>query len=225
MPEPALASRSHVRQLGARAHYERETIYPIIDAAPLCHVGFEIDGQPYVIPSLHARDRDAILLHGAPDSRLVRHLCAGHPVCVSFTLLDGWVLGRAACSHSMNYRSVVLFGAARPVTSPAQKLRALELLTEHMLPGRWQEVRPPSEEDLCQTAVVAIDIEEASAKVRTGPPVDSGADRTPDIWAGVVPLCMLAGTPVPAGSEQDDTPLSGAVRAYFERQDRANKVK
>jgi nitroimidazol reductase NimA-like FMN-containing flavoprotein (pyridoxamine 5'-phosphate oxidase superfamily) len=145
MPEPTIVSRSHVRQLGARAHYERETVYQIIDASPICHVGFEIDGQPYVIPSLHARDQDTLLLHGAPDSRLVRHLCAGPPVCISFTLLDGWVLGTAACSHSMNYRSVVLFGTGRAVTLVEQKLRALELLTEHMMPGRWREVRPPNE--------------------------------------------------------------------------------
>jgi nitroimidazol reductase NimA-like FMN-containing flavoprotein (pyridoxamine 5'-phosphate oxidase superfamily) len=208
-------TRSQVRQIGNRGRYDRETVYAIVDEAPLCHVGFAIEGQPYVIPTLHAREGDELLLHGAPESRLIRHVQAGHPVCLSFALLDGWVLGKAACSHSMNYRSVVLFGRGRLVEAPEEKLRAFELFTERMMPGRWAEVRPPNGKELAATAIVAIAIEEASAKVRDGPARDSHADQSLEAWAGVVPVRLAAGAPAAAEYVQDDTPLSDAVRAYI----------
>jgi nitroimidazol reductase NimA-like FMN-containing flavoprotein (pyridoxamine 5'-phosphate oxidase superfamily) len=208
-------TRSQVRQIGNRGRYDRETVYAIVDQSPLCHVGFAVEGQPYVIPTLHAREGDELLLHGAPESRLIRHVQSGHPVCVSFALLDGWVLGKAACSHSMNYRSVVLFGRGRLVESAEDKLRALERLTERMVPGRWREVRPPNGKELTATAIVAIAIEEASAKVRDGSARDSQADQGLDAWAGVVPVRMVAGTPVAAAYMPQESPLPDSVQAYL----------
>ena len=210
--------RSKVRQLGNRGRYDRETIYQIVDEAPVCHVGFVINGQPYVIPTLHAREGDKLLLHGAPKSRLIQHISSGHPVSVSIALFDGWVLGAAACSHSMNYRSVVLFGRGRPVDSPREKMRAFERFTERMMPGRWREIRPPSAKELAATAIVAIRIEEASAKVRDGPARDSPADQALETWAGVVPVHMAVGTPVAADYVPKGTPLDGSVRAYVENE-------
>jgi nitroimidazol reductase NimA-like FMN-containing flavoprotein (pyridoxamine 5'-phosphate oxidase superfamily) len=215
MPEFQTTSRNQVRQISSRGHYDRETVYRIVDQAPVCHVGFAVGEQPYVIPTLHARQGDELLLHGAPGSRLIRHVQAGHPVCVSFALLNGWVLGKAACSHSMNYRSVVLFGRGRLVEPPEDKLRAFERFTEQMMPGRWAEVRPPNEKELAATAIVAIQIEEASAKVRDGSARDSQPDRELPTWAGVVPVRMAVGTPVAADYTQDDTPPPESVRAYL----------
>jgi hypothetical protein len=211
-------TRSQVRQIGNRGRYDRETVYAIVDEAPVCHVGFAVEGQPYVIPTLHARQGDELLLHGAPESRLIQHVQAGHPVCLSFALLDGWVLGKAACSHSMNYRSVVLFGRGRLVEAREDKLRAFELFTERMMPGRWAEVRPPNEKELAATSIVAIAIEEASAKVRDGSARDSRADQDWEAWAGVVPVRMAVGTPVPTEYVGERAPLSASVRAYVERE-------
>jgi nitroimidazol reductase NimA-like FMN-containing flavoprotein (pyridoxamine 5'-phosphate oxidase superfamily) len=220
MTEFSTTSRSQVRQIRGRSHYDRTTIYAIVDEAPVCHVGFAVEGQPYVIPTLHARDGDELLLHGAPKSRLIQHVQAGHPVCISFALFDGWVLGKAACSHSMNYRSVVLFGRGRLVESPEDKMRAYEFFTERMMPGRWHEIRPPNEKELAGTAIVAIQIEEASAKVRDGSARDSRADQTPGGWAGVVPVHRVAGTPIPAGYTQERLPLPESVQTYLRATDR-----
>jgi nitroimidazol reductase NimA-like FMN-containing flavoprotein (pyridoxamine 5'-phosphate oxidase superfamily) len=214
MSEFETTARSTVRQIASRGRYDRETIYRIVDEAPVCHVGLEVEGQPYVVPTLHARDGDDLLLHGAPESRLIEHVAAGRPVCVSLALFDGWVLGKAACSHSMNYRSVVLFGRGRLVESAEDKQRAFERFTEHMMPGRWTEVRPPNEKELNATAIVAIAIEEASAKVRDGGARDSRADQALAAWAGVVPVRMAAGRPVAAGYVPEGTPLDDSVRAY-----------
>lgn len=216
-------ARTRVRQLSSRGHYDRETIYPIVDKAPFCHVGFACASlagggdQPYVIPTLHARDGDELLLHGAPGSRLIQHVQAGHPVCLSFALFDGWVLGKAACSHSMNYRSAILFGRGRLVESNQEKLRAFQLLTERMMPGRWREIRPPDEKELAATAIVSIAVKEASAKVRSGPPRDSRADQALEAWAGVVPMQQVAGTPLPADYTQEDRPLAPSIHAYLQR--------
>jgi nitroimidazol reductase NimA-like FMN-containing flavoprotein (pyridoxamine 5'-phosphate oxidase superfamily) len=169
-----------------------------------------------VIPTLHAREGDELLLHGAPKSRLIQHVAAGHPVCVSFALFDGWVLGAAACSHSMNYRSVVLFGQGRLVEPAAEKMRAFELFTERMMPGRWQEVRPPNDKELAATAIVAIQIEEASAKVRDGPARDNRADQAQGAWAGVVPVRQVALAPIPTDYTQSDLPLPASVRTYLQ---------
>jgi nitroimidazol reductase NimA-like FMN-containing flavoprotein (pyridoxamine 5'-phosphate oxidase superfamily) len=203
-----------VRRIGSRGRYDRETVYQIMDEAPVCHVGFVVEGQPFVIPTLHARDGDELLLHGARKSRLIQHVQAGHPVCASFALFDGWVLGKAACSHSMNYRSVVLFGRGWLVEQAEDKMRAFELFTERMMPGRWAEVRPPNDAELAATAIVAIAVEEASAKVRDGSARDSRADQELDTWAGVVPVRMAALKPIPADYTQESLPHPPSVRVY-----------
>jgi nitroimidazol reductase NimA-like FMN-containing flavoprotein (pyridoxamine 5'-phosphate oxidase superfamily) len=216
MSEFEVTPRSQARRLAKRARYDRETVYAIVDEALVCHVGFVEEGQPVVIPTLHAREGDCLLLHGAVESRLIRHVQAGHPLCVSLALVDGLVLGKAACSHSMNYRSAVLFGQGRLVEGEAAKLRALELLTERLMPGRWQEVRPPSARELEATAIVSIAVQEASAKVRTGPPADSRRDRELPIWAGVVPLRQIAQPPI--GAEYADKDIPDYLAVYLHRQ-------
>jgi nitroimidazol reductase NimA-like FMN-containing flavoprotein (pyridoxamine 5'-phosphate oxidase superfamily) len=218
MSEFEVTPRSQVRQLVKRGRYDRETVYAIVDEALVCHVGFVEQGQPVVIPTLHAREGDCLLLHGATDSRLVRHIQAGHPLCVSFAIVDGLVLGKAACSHSMNYRSAVLFGRGRLVEAEETKLRALELLTGQLMPGRWQDVRQPNAQELKATAIVSIDIQEASAKVRAGPPADSRRDRELPIWAGVVPLRQVAQSPIPADDTEEDVAVPEYVAAYVRRQ-------
>jgi nitroimidazol reductase NimA-like FMN-containing flavoprotein (pyridoxamine 5'-phosphate oxidase superfamily) len=217
MSEFAATPRSQVRRLAGRGRYDRATIYQIVDEAPICHLGFVEDGQPVVIPTLHARQEDCLLLHGAVNSRLMRHVQAGHPLCVSLAIVDGLVLGKAACSHSLNYRSVVLFGQGSLVESDEDKLRALERLTERLMPGRWQDARPPSARELAATAIVSIAIEEASAKVRSGPPSDSRQDRDLPVWAGVVPLRQVAQPPIPADDTPDDFPVPEYVRAYVRK--------
>ena len=205
MSEFEVTPRGQVRRLARRARYDRETVYAIVDEALVCHVGFVEGGQPVVIPTLHAREGDCLLLHGAVDSRLIQHVQAGHPLCVSMAIVDGLVLGKAACSHSLNYRSVVLFGQGTLVDGDEDKLRALELLTERIMPGRWQEVRQPNAQELRATAIVSIAIQEASAKVRSGPPSDSRQDRDLPVWAGVLPLQQVAQPPIGADYTQGDS--------------------
>jgi len=180
--------RNRVKRAPDRGVYEREAIYEIVDAALICHVGFVQDGQPFVIPSIHARDGDELLLHGATSSRLIRHVQSGHEVCVAITLLDGLVLARSIYSHSMNYRSAVLFGKGRLIEGNQERMHALEILSDHIMPGRWDDSRKPNEKEFKATAVVSISIESASAKVRTGPPNDDDEDYQLPIWAGVLPI-------------------------------------
>ena len=187
-----------MRRAPKRAAYDRATIDAILDEAPICHLGFADDaGQPYVIPTLHARRGDELLLHGSTASRAFRTLASGAPVCVTTTLVDGMVLARSAFHHSMNYRSVVLLGSARPVEGDAAKTAALEAFTEKLIPGRWPHVRRPTRQELKGTMVLAMPIDEASAKVRAGGPVDDEEDYALDVWAGVVPLSLTAGAPIP----------------------------
>jgi nitroimidazol reductase NimA-like FMN-containing flavoprotein (pyridoxamine 5'-phosphate oxidase superfamily) len=182
------SERTRVRRLPELARYDRGTIDAILDEALVCHLGFVQDGQPYVIPTLHARVGDELYVHGSGASRTLRELAAGTPVCVTVTLLDGIVLARSAFESSVNYRSVVLLGTARVIDDPGEKLQALEALTEHVVPGRWADVRPTTEQELKATTVLAIPISEASAKVSEGPPDDSdSADADLPIWAGVIP--------------------------------------
>src|SRR5512138_1129206 len=155
-------ARSHIKRLSKRGHYDRETIYRILDEALICHVGFSVAGQPYVIPTNFARMEDSLVLHGAKASRLLRHIEAGHPVCVEATIVDGLVLARSVFNHSVNYRSVVLFGRGHIVEGEQEKLSALEAITEHLIPGRWREARRPSRKELNATRVVSIKIEESS---------------------------------------------------------------
>jgi nitroimidazol reductase NimA-like FMN-containing flavoprotein (pyridoxamine 5'-phosphate oxidase superfamily) len=193
----AVTPRTTVRRLPDRASYERDAANAILDEALVCHVGFVVDGQPFVIPTTYGREGDQLFLHGSAASRMLRSLRGGLPVCVTVTLLDGLVLARSSFHHSMNYRSVVVLGIAEQVTDHAAKRAALDVIVEHVLPGRVAEVRAPTEVELKGTIVLRVPLEEASVKVRTGPPVDDEEDLAPASWGGVLPLRLTAGTPVP----------------------------
>ena len=184
-----------MRRLPKRAAYDRVAIDAILDEALVCHLGFVHDGQPFVIPTLHARVGDRIYVHGSAASRMLRTLGAGFPACLTVTLLDGLVLARAAFHHSANYRSVVVLGTAEPVRDPDEKVSALQAFTEHLVPGRWHDIRPPTRQELEVTSVLSLPIDEASAKVRTGPPVDDEDDYALGVWAGVIPLRLQAMSP------------------------------
>ncbi|MEQ9061746.1 MAG: pyridoxamine 5'-phosphate oxidase family protein [Gammaproteobacteria bacterium] len=206
--------RNRVMRYPTRAAYDRATIYPILDEALVCHVGFAIDGEPCVIPTIHARMGDRLLLHGLKGGRLLKHIEAGNTVCVTVTLLDGLVLARTVFNHSMNYRSVVLFGRGHALEEPAEKLAALERLTEHVVRGRWADARPPNAKELKATTIVALDIESASAKVRSGPPGDDGADLDYPVWAGVVPTPMVPQAPETDPKQEVAQPLPEYARRY-----------
>jgi nitroimidazol reductase NimA-like FMN-containing flavoprotein (pyridoxamine 5'-phosphate oxidase superfamily) len=188
--------RTAVRRMPSRGLYDRETIYAILDEAVTCHVGFVDEGLPCVIPTIHARVGDRLYLHGSPGSRMLRGLAEGPTVCVTVTLVDGLVLARSAFHHSMNYRSVIIFGRATAVTDPPEKLAALNALVEHIVPGRTADVRPPNAKELAGTMVVSLPVHEASAKSRMGPPKDDDEDYGLPVWAGVIPLSLGAGTPL-----------------------------
>jgi len=180
--------RSTVRRLPDRARYDRVTVDAILDEGLVCHVGFEDEGQPYVIPSVYARQDDRLVIHGSAASRMIKVLASGAPACVTVTLLDGLVLARSQFHHSMNYRSVVVLGRASEIVGPDEKRRALEAIVEHVACGRTASARPPNEKELRATRVVAIALDEASAKVRTGPPKDDEEDYALPVWAGELPL-------------------------------------
>jgi uncharacterized protein len=190
--------RTRIRRLPERAAYDRATVHAILDEGFLCHVGFVADGQPYVIPTGYARVGETLYLHGSTGSRL--GLRSGMDVCVTVTLLDGLVLARSAFHHSMNYRSVMAIGRTRPITDPEEKDAALAALVDHIVPGRSDAVRGGSRRELAATAVLALPLAEVSAKVRTGPPIDDEPDYDLPVWAGVLPLRQVAGTPVPDGA-------------------------
>ena len=192
-----LTKRTKLGRLPNRGSHEPETIHRILDAAFLAHVGFQMDVQTFVIPTLYGREADTLYLHGSAASRMLRGLDTGIPACVCVTIVDGLVLARSAFHHSMNYRSVVAFGTARQIEGAEEKTRALRIISEHVIAGRWSDVRGPSDKELKATAVLEFAIEEASAKIRTGPPVDDEEDYSLPVWAGVLPLRMEAKTPVP----------------------------
>jgi hypothetical protein len=192
-----LTKRTKLGRLPNRGSHEPETVHAILDAAFLAHVGFQMEGQPFVIPTLYGREADTLYLHGSAASRMLRGLDTGIPACVCVTIVDGLVLARSAFHHSMNYRSVVAFGTARQIEGAEEKTRALRIISEHVIAGRWSDVRGPSDKELKATAVLEFSIEEASAKIRTGPPVDDEEDYSLPVWAGVLPLRMEAKTPVP----------------------------
>jgi uncharacterized protein len=200
-----------------RAVYDREAVYRILDEGFLCHVGFVADGQPFVIPTSYGRKDDSLYIHGSAASRMLRNLKETVPVCVTVTLLEGLVLARSIFNHSMNYRSVVILGKATLVDDPVEKLEALRLLSEHIIPGRWADSRQPNERELKQTSVLRLPIEEFSAKVRKGPVVDDEEDYSFPTWAGVIPLEMIAGVPV-SDSRLDPKIVEPAyVRQYWRR--------
>ncbi|HLR06416.1 MAG TPA: pyridoxamine 5'-phosphate oxidase family protein, partial [Pyrinomonadaceae bacterium] len=186
-----------LKRLPQRGAFDRASINQILDEGFICHVGFAVDGQPYVIPTGYARAGDRLFIHGSQASRMLRTLGQGIDVCLTVTLIDGLVLARSAFHHSMNYRSVVVFGRATVVDEREEKLSALRALSDHMIPGRWDDVRKPSERELQLTTVLSLPLDEASAKVRTGPPLDDEEDYELPVWAGVIPLRMVANAPHP----------------------------
>jgi uncharacterized protein len=201
----APSPRTKVRRKPTRGRYDREAIDAILDEAMVAHLGCTHDGQPFVIPTLHARVGDEVYLHGSAASRTIRALRAGAPACLTVTLLDGLVLARSAVHHSVNYRSVVVLGAARPVEDLDRRMQAVQAFTERLIPGRWQEVRPPTVKELKAIHVLALPLDEVSAKIRTGPPLDDEEDYALPVWAGVIPLHTYAGAPVP------DPRLTGGI--------------
>jgi nitroimidazol reductase NimA-like FMN-containing flavoprotein (pyridoxamine 5'-phosphate oxidase superfamily) len=188
--------RTTLKRLPKRGVYDRDIVYGILDEGFICHVGFAVDGRPFVIPTGYARVDDQLYIHGSQASRMLRNLAEGVDVCVTVTLVDGLVLARSAFHHSMNYRSVVIFGRAAIVEQREAKLAALLAFSEHVIPGRWAEVRVPYEQELKATTVLALSLIEASAKVRSGPPLDDEEDYALNVWAGVIPLKVVAGQPI-----------------------------
>ncbi|MFW9257786.1 flavin-nucleotide-binding protein [Nostoc sp. KVJ20] len=197
MPQQKASSqRTTVKRVPQRANYESDTIYQILDEGLVCHVGFVADGQPFVIPTAYGRVEDTLYIHGSPASRMLRTLQQGIDVCVTVTLIDGLVLARSAFHHSMNYHSVVVFGKATLVEDAEQKLAALKAFTEHVILGRWSQVRSPCHNELARTIVLSLPLTEASAKIRTGGPIDDEADYQIPVWAGEIPLKLTAAVPI-----------------------------
>jgi hypothetical protein len=214
MPGTPSSARTTVRRLADRGDYDPATIRAILDEGLVCHVGFVVDGQPFVMPMAYGRDGDHLTLHGSVASRMLRALSAGSPVCVTVTLLDGLVLARSIFHHSMNYRSVVVLGRPEVVTDRGAKLHALERLSEHLAPGRWAEVRVPNDRELAKTLVLRLSLAEASAKIRSGPPRDEEEDYALPVWAGVVPLTLTAGEPVSDPRLAPGVRPSASARSY-----------
>jgi len=196
MTATAPSPRTAVRRLPERGAYDRATIDAILDEGLVCHVGFVAEGQPFVIPTAYARIGDRLYLHGSSGGRMLRALAGGAPLCATVTILDGLVLARSAFHHSVNYRSVVVLGVALPVADAEERLAALRAVVEHVVPGRWRDARRPSAKELAQTLVVSLPIDEASAKLRSGPPRDDAEDLALPVWAGEIPLRLAPGTPV-----------------------------
>jgi nitroimidazol reductase NimA-like FMN-containing flavoprotein (pyridoxamine 5'-phosphate oxidase superfamily) len=210
MPTP----RTQVIREPERGVYDRDTAYQILDEGFLCHMGFAVDGQPYVIPTSYGRKGDELFIHGSAASRMLRRLDEGVAVCVTITLLDGLVLARSLFNHSMNYRSVVVLGTATAVKDPVEKLAALRVLSEHILPGRWNEGRQPNDKEMKATLVMRVPIEEFSAKVRQGPAIDDESDYAFPVWAGVLPLETVAAAPIPDERLDPEIPLPAYLENY-----------
>lgn len=215
----APTERTTLKRLPKRGEYDQVAVYQILDEAFICHVGFVADNKPVVIPTSYGRIGEDLYIHGSAASRMLRSLEEGIDVCVTVTLIDGLVLARSAFHHSINYRSVVIFGNAKVVDDPDEKLKALQSFTEHVVPGRWEEVRWPTESELRATLVLKLPLVEVSAKVRTGPPIDDEEDYELSIWAGVVPLSIAAGSPI----SDDRLPADIAVPEYARRYARRAK--
>jgi nitroimidazol reductase NimA-like FMN-containing flavoprotein (pyridoxamine 5'-phosphate oxidase superfamily) len=215
MSDPSAPSnRTRVVREPERGVYDRDAAYAILDEGFICHVGFTIDSQPYVIPTGYGRSGDNLYIHGSAASRMLRHVDQGIPVCVTVTLIDGLVLARSIFNHSMNYRSVVILGTARAVTDPAQKLEALHLLSEHIIPGRWVESRLPNEQELKATTVLSLPIQEFSSKVRQGPAIDDAEDMAFPAWAGILPFHTVPGPGIPDEGIDQAMPIPKYVVEY-----------
>lgn len=209
-PDDLKTPRTTLRRQPHRALYDWDTIAAILDEGFVCHIAFESDGQPYAIPTIYGRDDRTLYIHGSTASRMLRSLSEGVPMCFTVTLLDGLVLGRSIFHHSMNFRSVVVLGTAHKIEDDAEKMRGLEVVTEHVVRGRWQDARRPNERELKQTSVLRMEIEEASAKVRPGGPSDEPEDMDLPVWAGRVPLSLVAGEP-----EADPESVERTVPKYL----------
>lgn len=206
--------RTTLKRLPKRGVFDRETVYRILDEAFICHVGFVVEGRPFVVPTGYGRKDDNLYIHGSAASRMLHSLAHGIEVSVTVTLLDGLVLARSAFHHSMNYRSVMIFGAASLVEDEEEKLEALRVISEQIIPGRWDEVRPPNPSELKQTKVLRLPLAEVSAKVRTGPPLDDEEDYALAVWAGEVPLRLIASEPVADPRLPADIPVSRSASHY-----------
>jgi nitroimidazol reductase NimA-like FMN-containing flavoprotein (pyridoxamine 5'-phosphate oxidase superfamily) len=206
--------RTKLKRLPKRGHFDRETVYGILDEGFICHVGFAPEGQPFVIPTGYARVGDKLYIHGSQASRMLRTLSDGIDACVTVTIIDGLVLARSAFHHSMNYRSVIIFGRATIVEEGEEKMKALLALSEHIIRGRWAEVREPTESEMKMTTVLSVPLVEASAKIRTGPPLDDEEDYAMNVWAGVIPLKLEAGEPIRDPRLPDGIEVPGYARHY-----------
>lgn len=213
-PNQTPTQRTRVVREPQRAVYDRETVYRILDEGFICHVGFVVDGQSFVIPTSYGRKDAYLYIHGSAASRMLRNMKESVRVCVTVTLLDGLVLARSVFNHSMNYRSVVVLGKATLVEDREEKLAALRVLSEHIIPGRWDDARQPNEQELKATFVLRLPIEEFSAKVRTGPPEDDAADYSFPTWAGVIPLQVRVGEPISDARLDEERVIPEYVRKY-----------
>lgn len=206
--------KSKIKRLPKRAIYDFKKIAKILDESFVCHIGFSINGQPFVVPTCYGRKNDEIFFHGAKTSRMLGHIKAGSEICVTITLLDGIVLARSAFHHSINYRSVVLFGKAKEITNPTEKTKALKIITEHIIAGRWKDVRKPNDKELMATSVFSLEISEASAKIREGGPVDDMEDMDLNVWAGVLPLKIISDKPVRDSKLNKNIILPDYIKGY-----------
>jgi nitroimidazol reductase NimA-like FMN-containing flavoprotein (pyridoxamine 5'-phosphate oxidase superfamily) len=206
-------ARTTLKRLPKRGVFERQRIYEILDEGFVCHLGFSVDGRPFVVPTGYGRSGEMLFIHGSAASRTLRTLAASVEVCVTVTIVDGLVLARSAFHHSMNYRSVMIFGTASVVQDDCEKMRALRAFSDHIIPNRWNDVREPNDSELKKTLVLRLPLVEASAKIRNGPPLDDGSDYELPIWAGEIPLRVMAQTPVPDSRLSPDV----AVPSYIER--------
>lgn len=223
MEQFEVTSRNKVKRAPDRGRYEKSTVYEILDAGFLCHISFVADGQPIIIPTLYGREGNKIYIHGASTSRMIKNLEEGVPISLAVSHVDGLVLARSAFHHSMNYRSVVVFGTAR-IVSGEDKERALFIISEHLIKGRWDEVRPPNAKELKATTVLAIEMDQASAKVRTGPPKDDKEDYELDVWAGVIPMGMGIGSPVRDELLKPNVNTPKSVMDYVSENDRGFNI-
>ncbi|MBL6444878.1 pyridoxamine 5'-phosphate oxidase family protein [Fulvivirga sp. 29W222] len=223
MEQFEVTSRNKVKRAPDRGCYEKSTVYEILDAGFLCHISFIVDGHPMIIPTFYGREGNQLYVHGATTSRMIKKLEEGVPMTLSVCHVDGLVLARSAFHHSMNYRSVVVFGTAR-VVAEEDKNHALYVMSEHLIEGRWKEVRPPNDKELKGTTVLAIEMEQASAKIRTGPPKDDKEDYETDIWAGVVPIGMGVGTPINDDLLKPHIKTPESVRNYLAESDQGFRL-
>lgn len=220
MTDSLRTERTEVHRRPDRGAYDRETIYAILDEGLVCHVGFVFEGTPLVIPTGYGRAKDQLLIHGSSASRMLRALSAGAEACITVTLIDGLVLARSAFKHSMNYRSVMVLAKGALIDEPEAKMKALRLITEHLVPGRWDEVRHPTSQEMRATSVISFSIAEASAKVRTGAPKDDEEDYALPIWAGILPLPFATGSPIADERNQPGVEVPSYIHNYKRRASR-----